>query len=259
MALTIQELRESGLLELYVLGRLSESDQAIVEDGIRSFPELKEDLKDIEKALHYYAEANAIPAPASGLTNLINQINKDTASGNSLNTAPKGNNSMNWLLWVLGVATLGLLILTYFQADRLNKLSDSYKTLQEDCETKEAESEKTATLYAALTNINNELIEVNATDKYPDTKLILYSNEVDKKNYIQVQSLPPLNSDQSFQLWSLKGTDAPIPLDVFRSDQGVVFEVLHEEGSDAYAITIEPLGGSQSPTMENLIGVFGLS
>ena len=38
-----------------------------------------------------------------------------------------------------------------------------------------------------------------------------------------------------------------------------LIEVQFEENTDAYAITIEPFGGQQAPTLERLIGVIPIS
>jgi hypothetical protein len=54
----------------------------------------------------------------------------------------------------------------------------------------------------------------------------------------------------------LKGDLAPIPLDVFESQEGVFIEVKFEENTNVYAITVEPRGGGTVPTLDNLVGTF---
>ena len=59
----IDNLRNSGLLELYVLQDLDEHENKIVESALLSYPALKQDLHDIELALQLYAYAHATPPP----------------------------------------------------------------------------------------------------------------------------------------------------------------------------------------------------
>ena len=49
----------------------------------------------------------------------------------------------------------------------------------------------------------------------------------------------------------------PVPLDVFQGDEKIL-EVAFEEGTETYAITIEPLGGQESSNLDNLIGTISV-
>jgi len=85
----------------------------------------------------------------------------------------------------------------------------------------------------------------------------MYLDEKTKKNFIELKKMPSITSQQSYQLWSLKADVAPIPLTVFQGDENI-FEVAFEEGTGTYAITIEPLGGKESPSLENLVGTISI-
>ena len=63
--MSIDQLRESGTLELYVIGDLSESEIIAVESAIEAHPELKQDIHEIELSLEQYALANAVPPKAT--------------------------------------------------------------------------------------------------------------------------------------------------------------------------------------------------
>lgn len=56
----LAEIRESGLLELYVMNVLDEQEHAQVQGAIGQYPELKRDLEEIEQSLQCYAEAHAV-------------------------------------------------------------------------------------------------------------------------------------------------------------------------------------------------------
>src|SRR3982751_54391 len=58
--MTLQEIKESGLLELYVYGTLEPEERNLVMDALEKFPLLKQDLEEIEMALSLYAHSHAI-------------------------------------------------------------------------------------------------------------------------------------------------------------------------------------------------------
>jgi len=61
----IREIRNSGMLELYVVGDLTDEEMALVEAGINASPELKEEVVEIERSFEQYALANAIAPDAT--------------------------------------------------------------------------------------------------------------------------------------------------------------------------------------------------
>lgn len=56
----IQAYKESGVLELYALGLLKGVEEAEVENIIASYPELREEINNIQLALEKYAASTAI-------------------------------------------------------------------------------------------------------------------------------------------------------------------------------------------------------
>lgn len=62
--MTLSEIRESGLLELYLLGHLDEEETLIVKKALFQFPELEKELESIEQTLIEYTERISLPPPA---------------------------------------------------------------------------------------------------------------------------------------------------------------------------------------------------
>ena len=250
--MTLNEIRESGLLELYVLGELSENDEKEVVDALQEFPELSKDLEQISKALTMYAQANAIKAPSGLYKSIENQINDSGSNGGSSST------SGPWL-WILSVLALAFLAYGIYQNLLKNQLAEENQRILVDCEEDNDELLQELEFYQEIHNKENTIYAVAATDKYPETKLYLHQNDNTNRNFLQIQNLPAITADQSYQLWSLKADQDPIPLDVFNPDQEAFIEVESVDNTNTYAITIEPRGGRQTPTLENLIGTFAIS
>jgi len=255
------EILESGLLEMYVLGAGTQFEIDTVEKALKDFPDLKQEIHAIEQALKQYALTHGM-APSPGLKSSIISKLKDAApkATDSTNSIDQKNTATSYLIpFIISMLTaLGLLGSLLYQKSNTKATIDQYEKEKIICDSIQNAQAKYQSLLADLTEPGIEILEVDATDKYPGTKLYIHNNKETKKNIIQLTNLPPIASNQSFQLWSLKEGSDPIPLDVFRNEIDL-FEVQYVDGTNAYAITIESLGGAQAPTMDNLIGVIPVS
>jgi len=260
-----KELIESGLLELYVLGDVSSEQNALVEKFAASDVDVKRELSQIENAFKFYAMAYAIGAPPSLKDKVLDKIRATNSSSSSQtsNFNPSTNKSgqqpkTSALSWLLALSCLALISAFFFNNNSFNKFKTQHNKAITECDsTAQMQNQKIQLLQSVL-DVDNTIIKVAPTEKFPETDLIFYTNPSKKSNYLQIKNLPNIAKNQSFQLWSLKGDEAPIPLDVFQGDGELIIPVGHVDGTNAYAITIEPLGGQDAPTLSNLIGVFSV-
>ena len=255
MSMTFNEILESGLLELYVLNQLTDEQLKEVESALVKFPKLKEHIQEIENTLYKYDKVLGVKPP----DNVLNKILSEVECNPTPLTQNSRNNKGQFFLTVLLV--LILLLASIYLITRINDLSQSIQNNAESIQECDDEKDRLSAELALLNELlqyQTDRIKVSPTEKYPQTELIIHSNPESQKNYLQVKNLPPLADNESFQLWSLKGDSAPIPLDVFEKDIDKIIEIAFEENTNAYAITIEPRGGQDSPTLENLIGVFNM-
>lgn len=252
----LKDIIESGLLELYVIGDLDATETSQVETWLRDYPELQTELVSIEKALNLYNASHAV-TPPEGLIDIIkhklpSNVHLDGVS--SINNKPKSK--LNYLMAASLIALLGL---SLFYSYQLTQNLDEAESRLVDCEEDQKSKEREYLVYEQLKHRSNNIVLAEATEKYPETDIYIHNNVETKKTFLQIQNLPALASDQSFQLWSLKEGVDPIPLDVFEKLDGEIIEVNFEDDTQAYAITIEPKGGSKTPNLADLIGVFSIN
>ncbi len=249
----LREIRESGLLESYVLGELSQADFLVVENAVKEHPELSKDLFEIEEALNVYAQMHAISPPPG----LKSKIMTETGAGNVATKAPKsqkeGGSFWPWVSTILAALIFAAIIWGNHLKTELESLQEEFLVLKDSCDAQTQEQDVVMRQYQEMVSAESTVAELQATEKYPGTSIYLYSNAETSSNYLQLRNLPPITAQQSYQLWSLKGNQAPIPLDVFDSQNQIV-KVAFEAGTNTYAITIEKKGGSQTPDLDNLIG-----
>jgi anti-sigma-K factor RskA len=255
--MTKNQIQESGLLELYVLAELAPDEMRMIAAAIEQYPDLREECREIEIAYKYYADSHAVQPNKDLIDKVINKIsNSNKAKSQPIETTKK--KSFNF--WIpLFLAALGCCLWNLWKISNYNKEKTSLEKKVRDCEEEQKATQTKYAIYDQLNDPNNRIIEIEATEKYPQTQLYLYTNAVAGKNYIQVQNLPPISANQSYQLWSLRGDNPPTPMDVFQVEDNQIFEVAYVFNTDTYAITIEDRGGKESPNLENLIGIIKVS
>jgi anti-sigma-K factor RskA len=253
----LEEIRSSGLLELYVLDQLSPAEKAEVETHLGMYPELRKDLNEIERSFEVFAASAAIQPPPGVKERILVAIRKDRLVEPSVKPHPG-----SWWPAVAAIFALGLLVLGYLfyqQGKDKSILEKQFITFRDTCDTRTNDLTRQIEFLRQFTDPNNRILAFQATPGFSTTDLYLHINPVTKKNFIQVRNLPDIASNQSFELWSIKGSEAPARLDVFDAPAIGLLEVAFVEGTDVYAITIEPKGGKDTPTMENLIGTVSVA
>ena len=75
--------------------------------------------------------------------------------------------------------------------------------------------------------------------------------------YVDASGLPEPPEGKVYQIWSLKLQPQLTPTSIglladFKGDKDKVFAVDKTGDAEAFGITLEPAGGSKSPTMEQL-------
>jgi len=263
--LTLNEIRESGQLELFVLNLLTEEERKTVIEAMETYPELRQDLVEIETALEVYAGAASLTPPPGVKEKVLAEIRSGDNPPTSLNKNRNGNGGSDGAGWrfvslILGLALAGVLYFMLQGNQKVEQLTGEVVTVRDSCETINAALNARIDLLENLVHPGNQISHMDPTPAYAGTDLYFHHNPTLERNFIQVVNLPEITADQSYQLWSLKADTNPIPLTVFESDAVIdsLIEVAYEDGTATYAITIEPRGGVQSPTLENLISTVGV-
>ncbi|NNE25347.1 MAG: anti-sigma factor [Saprospiraceae bacterium] len=258
--MTQEEIKKSGLLELYAMGALNDDERQVVETALEKYKDLRKELSEIEKSLLQYAQIHSVEPGPDVRQNIQQQLSSNSSGTDSNNKSDSSGKSSGWNFLFLAM-TLASVAGLIFMFSRYQNLEDQFASLEQQCDSLEVEKSNQIAFYESVFNPGNRSIRINATEKYPESELVIYLNDNNQRGFIQPLNLPELADNESFQLWSLKGSDAPTPLDVFDTTtfDSTIFEIQYIDNPDAYAITIEPKGGSTSPTLENLIGVFPLS
>ena len=246
--MTLEEIKASGLLELYIAGQLSPSEKTIVEEALEKYPELKEEYFQLQKSLLSFAYSNRKVAPSGTLNKILNEI--------TTNSLPVAKTINNKLFYLFGGFLILSAIAGYWLYSENKNLQQEFNSFRLNCEKAQKEKEESINIYKNLL-INSVQIKMTPTPGYANSSLIFYLNSEDRKNYLKVDQLPEINENEVFQLWSLKQNQQPIPMNLFVDSEDLI-ELDFADNTLTYAITIEPKEGSKVPNLDKLIGTFSV-
>jgi anti-sigma-K factor RskA len=273
----LKEYIESGILELYVLGQLSATESNEVEAMAIAHPEIKAEITAIEIAMENYAMQNTIAPSHQIKEKILNQISKNTAQATPTETKiiplyeGQNDNKIRTLRFAL-IACSVLLVISLgflFSAHKdLNIANTQIATLS-------IEKEQFATTVSKLefnkAGMENQIAMFETTEwntirlagvaNSPKAQMVVYWNKKDKSILINhtAMNLPKTDSSHEYQLWALVD-GKPVSLGVFGENAKEAVQQMETiQKAQAFAVTIEPMGGSANPTMEKMLVMGAIS
>lgn len=263
---------ESGILELYVLGDISREEKLQVETMAAKHPAIKAELDEIERSMELYAEHNAVE-PAENLRNrVLNSIltnfgddtnfdtKKDATPNNVIAFAP--TKTTNFYKYAFA-ACLALLIASGIALMNLsNKLRESttrLAVLQADRQHFATRVNLVEGELSVLRDPSFKFLKLNATPHAPTNAAVTIAwSPVKKKVMIDMANvnMPANDKDHQYQLWAIVA-GKPVDLGVFDANPDSTdmkeMKTIAAVKTDAFAVTLEPRGGSINPTMDQMM------
>ncbi|MDY8137370.1 anti-sigma factor [Aquimarina sp. 2201CG5-10] len=248
----------SGILELYVYGSLSDKENAEVYEVLQQYPEAVEEVERIENALQHLSASLAPNNPESLFASIENKINKDTNT-----VIPITRKRTNWPAYIGWAASVALLLGLFLQLNKNRELRKQIvnnqieqQLLEGKINVAEEDLSKAKSLLSVLRNKDIIQIPLNPQEVDPKAYAAVYWDKETQTAYIDVAGLPAPPPGKVYQVWSLK-LDPLTPtsmgiLDKYGEDENKIFSLSNPNDSEAFGITLEPEGGSESPTLEML-------
>ncbi len=264
---------ESGILELYVLGQLSATECIEVEEMASKYPEIKAEMLAIELAMESYAIQNAIQPSTKAEEKLFAALNvKESAQVvNEPKIVPLYDNVNDGKVKKLRYALVACSILLAISLGALFSAHKELKDANFQIANLSLDKEKFASTASklefenagmenriAMTETNEwATVKLAGVQNSPKAKMLVYWNKTNKNILINyaAMDLPKTDQAHEYQLWALVD-GKPVSLGVFASNETAKEAVLQMqtiEKAQAFAVTIEPTGGSTNPTMEKMV------
>lgn len=283
--MNLQAFITSGILELYVSGLASPEEVREVEQAAAQHPAVQAEIEAIRQALDAYAGLHAVRPPADLKDKVMLRLDgapkpkpKELSSSQSNPTnysssEPRetGNPHIaNIAAWVLGLALLGSLFAIFLfwqQAERataqLQAAKDQMEQVRKDCETEKAKANEVNEQFIAIRHWATKPVQMQATPIGGNAYAIVFWNRIKKTTYLDLGKLPKPAADKQFQLWAIvngKPTDMGV-FDVADNTNLIKIEGQFIENPQAFAVTLEPKGGSETPSLDQMwvVGSVGKS
>lgn len=258
--MNVKDYIASGKLESYALGLLSAEEQREVEQAAQQYPAIRQALREQERTLGQFSQAYAVQPP----TQLRDQI-LDAAAGPTAppeNTAKKTSRSPKpWTIaaTVLFLISGGLNVFQFQQRQQahqeLTQAQQRLAEIQQEQQALVARYEQSQDYLAVLTDPATQRFIMEPPKKGRDAyRADVYWNRQSQMAYMDVLNLPAPPSQKDYQLWALKDGQ-PIDMGVIQidpSDPRPLIPAGEVAAADAFAITLEPAGGSATPTLSQL-------
>lgn len=256
----IKTYTESGILELYVAGALSEKENQEVYDMMMEHPEILQEVLEIESAA---IKLTSAAAPSSNRKKIFQAVKDHLGFGHSGKVVSITKPKFNWITYTGWAAAIILGAGLMWFANENRQLESDIKItntqidlLETQIERSKTSLEEANTLISVLRDENITQVPLAGQGNFSSTFAKVYWDKASNRIFLDAQGLPDPPQGTVYQVWSLKLSPlTPTSLgtiDDFISDENKIFEIENANESEAFGITLEPAGGSKTPTMEQL-------
>lgn len=257
----VKNIIESGTLELYVMGLLSAEETRSIDALRATHSEVEQEIQRIEKALEAFTRAQAV-TPGETLKEEIAgklkfgiglDLDQDKVSAIIVELTP--------LMKIAAAAAIAAIIIltgvVIHFSGRLQVANNQIAQLQKEKDVlayqNQALNNESVGLnrrLAVLTNPATKSVTLNGLALSPQSRAVVYWNAANGAVYLNAAQLPAIPADKQFQLWAIVN-GAPVSLGVL--DKTVPFHQMQDiKNAQAFAITLEPLNGSATPTLNQM-------
>lgn len=260
---------ESGIIESVVLGFASENEISELQTAATQFPEVKAEWIAVSAAFENEATKHAIPAPASVKTSILSIIEKDMKIEQTeapiisiQQAAQSKSGSLKWLAAASVVISLSLGTMWYLNYQEMVSVKNQLASTKSDMEKMDqemtvlsVEQEKSMEYRKVLAQLDTKNIAMSGTAMEPEANVHIMWNENNKMAVLKSVVIDEIPTEMQLQLWAI-ADGKPVSLGVFDvADLKEMSDPFAVDASNisAFAITMEKRGGSEQPTMENMI------
>jgi len=257
----IKEYISSGIIELYSMHALSPEEMKEVERMAAAHTEVADEIKRVQSALNNYATAHARNPRPSLRAEIINKISE---SGNvksnkviPMRSAPPSNYRLliaaSIVLMLISAGVIVMLYSKWKSAERMyTDLLNEKNELAKNYDLVKNSYDKTIADLSIVHNENAKIITLLATDSTKHYMARVFWNHQTHDAFIDVMSLPVPPAGKQYQLWALVG-GKPVDAGVFNMNTAAGMQPMKNiQSADAWAVTLEPQGGSVSPTLSQM-------
>jgi len=250
--MNVREYISSGIIESYVMGLASETERQEFEANCMQYPEIAEARTAFETALEDQLLKDAI-SPPSFLKAQIQEKIKSSTNEATITEFEEERPTRRIGAWRwLAAASFILMAASVYWAITTNKKYQALQVKNRELESQVQQSTAQGNeMRDDLDKLRNHPMKTAALKGEDDhAYAIVYWDTVSSSRdvYLMINNLPQPASDKQYQLWALLNGQ-PIDLGMIEvKQQRLLYRMKNVQNAQAFAITVEPQGGSPKPT-----------
>jgi len=265
--LDIKDYISSGIIEAYVMGLASEEEMRILDCIQKNNPEVKQAIIDAQNTLEDFASQQAIAPPPSLKSEIWAKIadedleeettveEKPTAPVTPLYPTQSTDSNKATLKWFAIAASILLIAsvsLNFYLNNAQTAARNQVAALTESQKDTQLAYQNLKSKWDMANNPQMKSIPLLGVEKHPDMKAMVYLEQKSNNVYLALDNLPATSKEQQYQLWAIVD-GKPVSLGMYDQDSELAVQKMTAVASaQAFAITLEKRGGSETPTMENM-------
>lgn len=262
----------SGILELYAAGGLTQAEMEEVEHRAATSPEVRRALDEACAAMEAYASLYATSPKPEVKDNIMQRIEAGIAQGKQ--TLPGTGATINPLYperdkepsaykWMFAASIVlfilsGLLSFHFYNKwqqaeERLATVAASEQLLAQNVRNTSFQLQKQEETLSILRDPEFRPVVLQGVEAYPNASMMVYWNPREQKVYVDRVALPSPPAGKQYQLWALEnGKPVDAGMIEFTNGEPGLQQMKSIGAAQAFAVTLEPEGGSTVPTLEEL-------
>ncbi len=252
-----QDYIESGILELYVYGLLTETENREIAEEAKKHDEIDREIVSIEKSI---IDLSSGFSPYLSTSQFLKIREKLELKHSKVVEMHSRSTAMTYVGWAAAVLLLLGVGYQYILLDKTNEQFTAMKGQRDKLENSlamaEQAKEKSTQLLEIVRDEKSTIVPLAGQAINPEAHARVYWNKGAQTVYIDAKGLPKAPEGMVYQVWALK-LNPLTPTSIGLLDNSVadnykIFKVENNSGAEGFGITLEPAGGSLTPTMEKL-------
>ena len=256
-----EEFILSGLLEQYALGATNSEESLMVEEYLFQYPELKQELSEIEEALETYALQNARKPPSQVKEKLMHQLfpeeRKEPKPLSKVVSIEK--NQKTGSFYKIATAAMLILLLAsiafgYYFYDQFKQGQSDLAVARQSIDEQQKLNESLTGNLDIVTDKYAQSVMLKGTPQSPEATAKIFWMKNTGQVYVDYRDLPAPPSGKQYQLWAIVD-GKPVDAGMISTEKGTYsIQKMKSFGkAQAFAITLEKTGGSPTPTMSEMV------
>ena len=251
--MNVREYISSGIIESYVLGIASESERQEFETLSAQHPEIAEARSAFEMALETRLLSDA-PEPPVQLKQQIEERlailtpASETSMPEEQEAPVRSIGIWKWIAAALFILLASTVYWAYNTNKKNQDLQANNQKLEQQLQQSNSRIDSMQKDMDVPMNPSVIMASLKSMPVAPGASAKVFWDTTSKDVYLIINNLPQPASDKQYQLWALLDKK-PVDLGVFELTQHpLMVKMKNVQNAQAFAISLEPKGGSTAPT-----------